>query len=252
MLKVRIWLLVALLFVVPRIASAQPDFSAMMDLQRFSQEMMVHFRNGDLEKAIGTNDRVIARLAGKTDWLNGTILNRFYVSRASLKFAVGRYGDAEADLIAAVEQLNAMRPSAFRMPGMPADMPPQFAAQLQSLMPNPQSMLNAQKRYALTALLDFYLAAGDYKRANEIFHQAIAIPVPDGKALGAMGLSAATTSLKGSFYRRTGDYDRAFEAYVEELGKLDQQWQAQERVAGGNLIPAAALANCVQNGALTT
>ena len=187
------------------------------ELQPLWQQIIVHQEGGESELAIDVADQIIETLLPKaTDFTQGIELNLAYLSRASMKFDVGRYAEAESDLKAGVLQASAIEPP----PGMPAQSLPQM-----------MSMAHGQKRKCLRALADFYLASSDFERATKAFQQAQAIRPywetadQNNPAMAYAVLASDISSMEGSFYRRIGDYERAVDAFLDGLKNYEDAWK---------------------------
>ena len=186
-------------------------------LQPLWQQIVTHQQAGQSERAIEVADQIVEALLPKaTDWTRGVELNLAYLSRASMKFDAGRYAEAEADLRAGVQQASAIEPPQ----GIPAQSLPQM-----------MSIVHGQKRKCLRALADFYLASSDFERATKAFQQAQAIRPywktadQNNPAMAYAILASDISSMEGSFYRRTGDYERAIEAFLDGLKTYEDAWE---------------------------
>ena len=188
------------------------------------QQITTHQEAGESEQAIDVADQIVESLLPKaTDFTQGIELNLAYLSRASMKFDVGRYAEAEADLKTGVQQASAIEPP----PGLPAQALPQM-----------MSIIHGQKRKCLRALADFYLASSDFERATKAFQQAQAIrpywqTVDENNPMMAYAVLASDiSSMKGSFYRRIGDYERAVEAFLDGLKTYEDAWKKATAMNG--------------------
>ena len=206
-------LAVTFAFAVAATASAQTAD----ELQPLWQQITTHQEAGQSEQAIDVADQIVEALLPKaTDWTHGIELNLAYLSRASMKFDVGRYAEVEADLRSGVQQASAIEPP----PGIPAQALPQI-----------MSIAHGQERKCLRALADFYLASSDFERATNAFHQAQAIRPywqtadQNNPTMAYAVLASDISSMEGSFYRRVGDYERAAEAFLDGLKTFEDAWK---------------------------
>ena len=188
------------------------------------EQIVAHQQAGQSEQAIDVADKIVEALLPKaTDFTQGIELNLAYLSRASMKFAVGQYAEAEADLKAGVQQAGAIAPP----PGMPAQSLPQI-----------MSVARGQQRKCLRALADFYLASSDFERATKAFQQAQAIRPywetadKNNPTMAYAVLASDISSMEGSFYRRIGDYERAVEAFLDGLKTYEDAWEKASTMNG--------------------
>lgn len=159
------------------------------------------------------------------DFSMGIQMNSALHNRASLRYNNGDYLGAEADLKRSVEQARSIKPPA----GIPASAAPQM-----------MTMVHDRVRVSLRGLVNFYLAAGDLERATESFNEALTI-VPlwkkqaaDNPALGYQILAAEVSSMEGTFFRQTGDYAKATDAFLTRLEEIDKAWGLVLKMNGGN------------------
>ena len=192
------------------------------ELQPLWQQIVTHQEAGLSEQAIDVADQIVEALLPKaTDFTQGIELNLAYLSRASMKFDVGHYAEAEADLKAGVQQASAIE----LPPGIPEQSLPQM-----------MSIVHGQKRKCLRALADFYLASSDFERATKAFQQAQAIrpywqTVDENNPMMAYAVLASDiSSMEGSFYRRISDYERAVEAFLDGLKAYEDAWEKASRM----------------------
>lgn len=220
-----LWLRFVLpLFIIATTASAQDPAR----LQTLWDGVTKHWSDGDLTSAETAAGELIEALKPKaTDFSLGIQLNSAYHNRASIRFMAGSYAGAEADLLESLAQAAAIQP--------PAGLPPQVAPQM-------MAMVDDRKRLCLRALTNFYLASGDQERATQRFREALALrPLweqqgGDNPAMAYQILASEISSMEGSFYRQTGDYANAMEAFLKRVNELEAAWgkvQAMFGTAGG-------------------
>ncbi|MEZ5431579.1 MAG: tetratricopeptide repeat protein [Verrucomicrobiales bacterium] len=161
--------------------------------------------DGDLAGSEAAAGALIGALQPKaTDFSLGVQLNSAYHNRASIRFMLGDYPGAEADLLLSLQQAAAIQPP----PGLPPQAIPQMMA-----------MVDDRKRLSLRALTNFYLASGDLERATARFREALAIrPLwekqgEDNPAMAYQVLASEISTMEGTFHRQTGDYPNAMEAF---------------------------------------
>lgn len=195
------------------------------DVQPLWDELSAKWSAGDLAGAEAVADQIVHVLEPvKTDFSLGIQVNSAIHNRASFRFNRGDYAGAEADLILSVAQARAILP--------PAGLPEQS-------IPPMMAMVEDRVRLSLRGLTNFYLAAGDLERATASFEEAIAI-VPLWQRQGAEDpsmayqvLAAEVSSFEGSFFRSTGDYAKATEAFVARLEQIDAAWAKVLELNGG-------------------
>lgn len=203
--------------VSPLRSQQSPEIQALWD------ELSAHWTANHLPEAEKTTGKLIEALSPSArDFTLGIQLNSALHNRASLRYNLGDYAGAEADLRHSVEQARQIE----LIPGLP----PQAAPQL-------QAMIDERLRLSLRGLTNFYLAAGDIQRATEAFEEAAAIP-PLWKRQAASGQSVGyhmgeVSSMEGSFYRATGDYAKATEAIVSLLEDMEEAWEGFLKSIGG-------------------
>jgi CHAT domain-containing protein len=195
------------------------------DVQPLWDELSTKWIAGDLVGAEAAADQILQVLDPvKTDFSLGIQVNSAIHNRASFRFNRGDYAGAEADLIRSVAQARAILP--------PAGLPEQAIAPM-------MAMVEDRVRLSLRGLTNFYLAAGDLERATASFEEAIAL-VPLWQRQGAQDpgmayqvLAAEVSSFEGSFYRGSGDFTKAIEAYLSRLEEIDQAWAKVLELNGG-------------------
>jgi tetratricopeptide (TPR) repeat protein len=195
------------------------------DVQPIWDELSARWSANDMAGARTAADRLVEALEPvATDFSMGIQMNSALHNRASLRYNTGDYKGAEEDLVASVAQARSIQPPA----GMPEQALPQMMA-----------MVEDRVRLSLRGLTNFYLAAGDLERATKSFEEAIAI-VPlwkkqagDNPAIGYQVLAAEISSMEGTFYRATGDYVKATEAFVTRLEEIDGAWASVLKLQGG-------------------
>lgn len=198
------------------------DYAAVKPLW---DELFKHWAAEDLPAAEAAATRLIEALEPvATDFSMGISANSALHNRASLRFSMGDYAGSEADLKRSVEQAGNIKPP----DGLPAASIPQMMA-----------MAHDRKRLSLRGLTNFYLASGDYERATEAFEQAQAIlPLwkqqqKDSPTMGYQILAAEVSSFEGTFYRRTGDFAKATEAFLSRVEEIDAAWELVTKTFGG-------------------
>ena len=195
------------------------------DVQPLWDELSARWSANDMAAAGAAADKLVEALKPvATDFSMGIQMNSALHNRASFRYNAGDYKGAEEDLIASVVQARSILPPA----GMPEQAIPQMMV-----------MVDDRVRLSLRGLTNFYLAAGDLERATKSFEEAIAI-VPlwkkqagDNPAMGYQVLAAEISSMEGTFYRATGDYVKATEAFVMRLEEIDGAWAAVLTMQGG-------------------
>lgn len=196
------------------------------DVQPFWTELSERWSANDLEGAIESADKLVEAMEPMaSDYTMGIQMNSALHNRASLRYNVGDYEGAEADLLRSIEQAKSIQPPA----GVPAMAAPQMMA-----------MVHDRVRLSLRGLTNFYLAAGDLERATKAFEEALSI-VPLWKtqaesnpSMGYQILAAEVSSMEGTFYRSTGDYTKAAEAFLNRLEEIDGAWEMVLKMQGGN------------------
>ncbi|MEM6916626.1 MAG: CHAT domain-containing protein, partial [Verrucomicrobiota bacterium] len=105
--------------------------------------------------------------------------------------------------------------------------------------PQLMAMVDDRIRISLRGLTNFYLAASDLERATQSFQEAMAI-LPLWKkqseqtpSMGYQILAAEVSSLEGTFYRSTGNYPKAMEAFLNRVEEIDQAWDMVMNMQGG-------------------
>lgn len=194
-------------------------------VQPLWDELSARWSANDLGGAEAAADKLVEALAPvATDFSMGIQMNSALHNRASLRYNNGDYAGAEADLIASVAQARGILPPA----GLPAESIPAMMV-----------MVDDRVRLSLRGLTNFYLAAGDLERATKSFEEAIAI-VPlwkkqaqDNPAVGYQILAAEISSMEGTFFRATGDYVKATEAFVSRLEEIEGAWAMILKMQGG-------------------
>lgn len=181
--------------------------------------------DGDLAGSEAAAGALIGALQPKaTDFSLGVQLNSAYHNRASIRFMLGDYPGAEADLLLSLQQAAAIQPP----PGLPPQAIPQMMA-----------MVDDRKRLSLRALTNFYLASGDLERATARFREALAIrPLwekqgEDNPAMAYQVLASEISTMEGTFHRQTGDYPNAMEAFLKRINELESAWAKVEKMFGG-------------------
>jgi len=210
---------ICLSFFTPLQASSQDEVQPLWD------ELSARWSANDSAGAEAVAGKLIEALTPvATDFSLGIQMNSALHNRASLRYNIGDYAGAEADLLASVEQARAIQ--------APAGLPPQS-------IPAMMAMVDDRVRLSLRGLVNFYLAAGDLKRATAAFDEAIAI-VPlwkkqsqDTPAMGYQILAAEISSMEGTFYRTTGDFTKAAAAFVTRLEEIDGAWEMVLKMQGG-------------------
>lgn len=200
-------------------AQAPPDVQGLWD------ELSARWSANDLAGAELAADKLVTALQPvATDFSLGIQLNSALHNRASMKYNRGDYAGAEADLIASVAQARGILPPA----GMPAQSIPQMMV-----------MVDDRVRLSLRGLTNFYLAAGDLERATKSFEEAVAIlplwkkQAQNDPSIGYQILAAEISSMEGTFYRSTGDYAKATDAFVSRLEEIDHAWAMVLKLQGG-------------------
>lgn len=195
------------------------------DVQPLWDALSARWSANDLAGAEAAAGKLVEALGSvATDFSMGIQLNSALHNRASLRYNNGDYVGAETDLIASVAQARGILPPA----GLPAESVPQMMV-----------MVDDRVRLSLRGLTNFYLAAGDLKRATQSFEEAIAIQplwkkqAQDNPAIGYQILAAEVSSMEGTFFRATGDYVKATEAFVTRLEEIDGAWAMVLKLQGG-------------------
>lgn len=135
--------------------------SATAEVQPLWDELSARWSAGDSEGAGETAGKLIEALTPvAADFSLGIQMNSALHSRALLRYNIGDFAEAEADLLASVAQARATLP--------PAGLPDQS-------IPAMMVMVDDRVRISLRGLVNFYLAAGDLERATKAFEEAIAI-----------------------------------------------------------------------------
>ena len=201
------------------LAQAPPDVQPLWD------EMGELWRDGDLVGAEAVTDRLVEALEPvATDFSLGIQMNSALHNRASLRYNNGDFVGAEADLLRSVEQARAIQPPA----GLPAASAPHMMA-----------MVDGRVRLSLRGLMNFYLAASDLERATRYFQEAQQIhplwkkQMENNPSIGYQILAAEVSSMEGTFFRSTGDYVKAMDAYLERLEEIDKAWKMVMQMTGG-------------------
>jgi len=200
-------------------AQVQPDVQPIWD------ELFEKWTANDLAGAEEVSNRLVEAMEPMaTDFSLGVQMNSALHNRASLRYNRGDYLGAEADLLRSVEQAKAIQP--------PAGMPPTAVPQL-------MAMVDDRVRISLRGLTNFYLAAGDLERATASFQEALAIlPLwkkqeADSSSMGFQILAAEVSSMEGTFYRTSGDYPKAMEAFLNRVEEIDGAWEMVFKMYGG-------------------
>lgn len=200
--------------------------SSQAEVQPLWDELSARWSANDSAGAEEVAGKLIEALTPvATDFSLGIQMNSALHNRASLRYNIGDYAGAEADLLASVVQARAILP--------PAGLPDQS-------IPAMMVMVDDRVRLSLRGLVNFYLAAGDLERATKAFEEAIAI-VPlwkkqaqDNPAIGYQILAAEISSMEGTFFRTTGDYTKAAAAFVTRLEEIDGAWEMVLKMQGGS------------------
>lgn len=195
------------------------------DVQPLWDELSAAWSENDLPAAEAAADKLVKALEPvETDFTMGIQANSALHNRASLRYNNGDYVGAEADLKRSVEQAKSIQPPA----GVPAAAAPQM-----------MSMVEDRVRISLRGLMNFYLAAGDLERATEAFEAAIQL-VPHWKnadqnnpTMAYSVLAAEVSSMEGTFYRATGDYSKAAEAFLDRIEEMESAWNLVLKSMGG-------------------
>lgn len=195
------------------------------NVQPLWDELMEKWSAEDLNGAEATADKLVEALEPvATDYTMGIQMNSALHNRASLRYNRGDYAGSEADLKRSVEQAQSIQP--------PAGLPPSAAPQL-------MAMVDDRIRISLRGLTNFYLAAGDLEKATESFQEAVAI-IPLWKkqseqtpSMGYQILAAEVSSMEGTFYRGTGDFPKAMEAFLGRVEEIDEAWEMVMNMQGG-------------------
>ncbi len=195
------------------------------DVMPLWDELSARWSANDMPGAVEASNKLVEALEPvATDFSMGIQMNSALHNRASLRYNVGDYLGAEEDLKRSVEQARSIKPPA----GVPAQAAPQMMV-----------MVDDRVRISLRGLTNFYLAAGDLERATESFQEALKI-VPLWKAqaennpsIGYQILAAEISSMEGTFYRATGDYAKAAQAFLTRLEEIDGAWGMVLKMVGG-------------------
>ncbi|MAS93750.1 MAG: hypothetical protein CMO55_11215 [Verrucomicrobiales bacterium] len=195
------------------------------DVQPLWDELSAFWSENDLAGAEAAADKLVKALEPvETDFTMGIQANSALHNRASLRYNIGDYAGAEEDLKRSVEQAKAIQPPA----GIPAAAAPQM-----------MGMVEDRVRISLRGLMNFYLAAGDLERATEAFESAIQL-VPHWKnadqnnpTMAYSVLAAEVSSMEGTFYRATGDYAKAADAFLDRIEDLESAWNLVLKSMGG-------------------
>ncbi|MCG8600916.1 MAG: CHAT domain-containing protein [Verrucomicrobiales bacterium] len=205
-----------LLSSLPAFAQAPPNVQPLWD------KLSEVWSNNDIVAAEAVSDELVEALKPvETDFQWGIQANSAIHNRASLRYNLGDYAGAEADLIRSVEQAKAIQ-----MPGGAA-------------IPAFQEMIDVRIRLSLRGLMNFYLAAGDLERATTAFREAVQIvPAHRREAQNTAGsgyriLASEVSSMEGTFYRATGDYVKSLESFLAYLEEMDVAWQGVLKDNGG-------------------
>ncbi|MEM7601952.1 MAG: hypothetical protein AAF357_11130, partial [Verrucomicrobiota bacterium] len=195
------------------------------NVQPIWDELSEKWSANDLAGAEDAANRLVEALEPvATDFTLGVQMNSALHNRASMRYNRGDYAGAEADLVRSVEQGRSIQP--------PAGLPPSAAPQL-------MAMVDDRVRISLRGLTNFYLAAGDLERATASFQEALAIlplwkkQAGDNPSLGYQILAAEVSSMEGTFYRSTGDYPKAMEAFLTRVEEIDGAWEMVLKMQGG-------------------
>ena len=195
------------------------------DVMPLWDELSAKWSANDMQGAVEASYRLVEALESvATDFSMGIQMNSALHNRASLRYNVGDYLGAEEDLKLSVEQARSIKP--------PAGIPEQA-------LPQMMVMVDDRVRISLRGLTNFYLAAGDLERATESFQEALKI-VPlwkkqaqDNPAIGYQILAAEVSSMEGTFYRSSGDYAQAAQAFLTRLEEIDGAWAMVLKMNGG-------------------
>ncbi len=197
------------------------DYAAVKPLW---DELFKHWAAEDLPAAEAAATKLIEAMEPvATDFSMGISANSALHNRASLRFSMGDYAGSEEDLKRSVEQAGNIKPP----PGLPEASIPQMMA-----------MAHDRKRLSLRGLTNFYLASGDYERATEAFEKSQAIlplwkqQAKDSPTMGYQILAAEVSSFEGTFYRRTGDYAKAMDAFLSRVEEIDGAWELVGKTFG--------------------
>ncbi|MDF1825730.1 MAG: CHAT domain-containing protein [Verrucomicrobiales bacterium] len=195
------------------------------DVRPLWDELSEKWTANDLVAAREVSNRLVEELEPfASDYSMGIQMNSALHNRASFRYNDGDYAGAEADLKRSVEQARAIQPPA----GLPASAAPQLMA-----------MVDDRVRISLRGLTNFYLAAGDLERATKSFQEALAIlplwkkQAGDDSSTGFQILAAEVSSMEGSFYRSTGDYASAMDAFLNRVEEIDGAWEMVLKMQGG-------------------
>lgn len=214
--------LIAIFLVLSAVAARAQTHADVMPLW---DDLSAKWSANDMQGAVEASDKLVEMLEPvATDFSMGIQMNSALHNRASLRYNVGDYLGAEEDLKLSVAQARSIKPPA----GIPAQAAPQMMV-----------MVDDRVRISLRGLTNFYLAAGDLERATESFHESLKI-VPlwkkqaqDNPAIGYQILAAEVSSMEGTFYRATGDYAQAAQAFLTRLEEIDGAWDMVLKMNGG-------------------
>lgn len=195
------------------------------NVQPLWDELFEKWGANDLVGAEEAVNRLVEALEPvASDFSKGIEMNSALHNRASMRYNLGDYAGAEADLKRSVEQARGIQPPA----GLPAAAAPQL-----------MTMVDGRVRISLRGLTNFYLAAGDLERATASFQEALAIiplwkkQAADNPSMGYQILAAEVSSMEGTFYRATGDYPKAMEAFLTRVEEIDGAWEMVLKMHGG-------------------
>lgn len=195
------------------------------DVMPLWDELSARWSASDMPGAVLAADKLVEALEPvATDFTMGIQMNSALHNRASLRYNVGDYLGAEEDLKRSVEQARSIKPPA----GIPAQAAPQMMV-----------MVDDRVRISLRGLTNFYIAAGDLERATESFQEALKIiplwkqQAENNPSIGYQILAAEVSSMEGSFYRATGDYAKAAQAFLARLEEIDGAWEMVLKMVGG-------------------